>query len=139
MCLVLADLDDFKRVNDRWGHAAGDEVLIAFAATLRETVRESDTAGRWGGEEFALILTGTDADGGARLAERARVALEARSVRLPDGSEVTVTASFGVACCPDWSEAGELLAAADSALYEAKRSGKNRVARAAESASEKMV
>jgi diguanylate cyclase (GGDEF)-like protein len=139
MCLVLADLDDFKRVNDRWGHAAGDEVLVAFAATLRETVRESDTAGRWGGEEFALILTGTDADGGARLAERARVALEARSVRLPDGSEVTVTASFGVACCPDWSEAGELLAAADSALYEAKRSGKNRVARAAESASEKMV
>ena len=139
MCVVMADLDDFKRVNDRFGHAAGDEVLKEFAATLRETVRESDTAGRWGGEEFALVLTGTDADGGMRLAERARTALEGRLVRLPDGGQIAVTASFGVASCTDWHEAGELLAAADSALYEAKRTGKNRVVRAAESTSEKMV
>jgi len=139
MCVVMADLDDFKRVNDRFGHAAGDEVLKAFANTLRNTVRESDTAGRWGGEEFALVLTGTDADGGVRLAERARAALAQRQVRLPDGTEIRVTASFGVASGAGWPEPGELLAAADSALYEAKRTGKNRVVRAAESASEKMV
>ena len=78
VCVVFADLDYFKRVNDRYGHAAGDEVLKAFAIALRETVRESDVAGRWGGEEFALVLTGTDAAGGARLAERARAAIEGR-------------------------------------------------------------
>lgn len=139
LAVVLADLDDFKRVNDAFGHAAGDEVLKAFAAALRETVRESDVAGRWGGEEFALVLTGTDADGGVRLAERARVAIESRPVRLPGGEEVYVTASFGVAAFPDQREPGELLAAADAALYEAKRTGKNRVVRSLESTPEEIV
>ncbi len=133
MSLVLADLDDFKRVNDRHGHPAGDEVLKAFAATLRRTVRESDAAGRWGGEEFALVLSGTDAQGALRLAERARAALAAQTVQLADGTEISVTASFGVASFPDWTEPEELLAAADSALYAAKRDGKNRVVQALES------
>ena len=84
VCLVLADLDDFKRVNDRYGHAVGDEVLKEFARALRATVRESDVAGRWGGEEFALVLPGTDAEGGARLAERARAAIESGSMRGPE-------------------------------------------------------
>ena len=101
VCVVFADLDYFKRVNDRYGHAAGDEVLKAFAVALHETVRESDVAGRWGGEEFALVLTGTGSSGGARLAERARAAIEACAVRMPDGEEVTVTASFGVASYPE--------------------------------------
>jgi len=133
MSVVIADLDDFKRVNDRYGHPAGDTVLKAFAATLRRTLRESDTAGRWGGEEFALILPGTDIAGAMRLAERARAALASETVRLPDGDEIEVSASFGVASFPDWQEPGELLAAADSALYQAKRSGKNRVEQALES------
>jgi len=133
MSLVLADLDDFKRVNDRHGHPAGDEVLKAFAATLRRTVRESDVAGRWGGEEFALVLSGTDVQGALRLAERARSALAEQVVQLPDGTEISVTASFGVASFPDWTEPAELLAAADSALYAAKRDGKNRVMQAFES------
>jgi diguanylate cyclase (GGDEF)-like protein len=137
--LVLADLDDFKLVNDRYGHAAGDEVLKVFAAALRETVRESDVAGRWGGEEFALVLSGTDAVGGTRLAERARLAIAGRQVKLPGGDEVSVTASFGVAAFPDLQDPAQLLDAADAALYEAKRSGKNRVVRALESAPGEIV
>ncbi len=138
VCLVLADLDNFKDINDRFGHPVGDEVLRAFARTLGDTVRESDVAARWGGEEFALVLTGTDINGGVRLAERARAAIEAVTLHAP-GGDVTVTASFGVAAFPDTGELGELVAAADSALYAAKRDGKNRVALSAESASRKMV
>jgi diguanylate cyclase (GGDEF)-like protein len=133
VCVVLADLDDFKQVNDQYGHAAGDEVLKAFAGALRRTVRESDVAGRWGGEEFALVLPGTDAIGGARLAERARVAIQARRVKMPNGDQCSVTASFGVASFPESHELGEILAAADSALYAAKGEGKNRVVVSAES------
>jgi diguanylate cyclase (GGDEF)-like protein len=139
VCVVLADLDNFKRVNDRFGHAAGDEVLKVFAETLRETVRESDVAGRWGGEEFALVLTGTEAAGGARLAERARASIAARPVRMSNDTMLTVTASFGVAAYPECQELGELLAAADSALYEAKREGRNRVVVSPESAGPKIV
>jgi diguanylate cyclase (GGDEF)-like protein len=133
VCVVLADLDDFKSVNDKYGHAAGDEVLKAFAGALRKTARESDVAGRWGGEEFALVLPGTDAAGGARLAERARTAIEERKVEMPNGDLCAVTASFGVAAFPESHELGEILAAADSALYAAKGKGKNRVVVAAES------
>jgi diguanylate cyclase (GGDEF)-like protein len=139
VCLVLADLDDFKQVNDRYGHPVGDEVLKLFAHALRDTVRESDVAGRWGGEEFALVLSGSDTVGGALLAERARTAIEAQTVRAPDGREVTVTASFGVASFPDATELDELVAAADSALYQAKRAGKNRIMVSAQSGSRKMV
>jgi diguanylate cyclase (GGDEF)-like protein len=126
VCLVLADLDDFKSVNDTYGHPAGDEALRLFAGTLRATVREMDVAGRWGGEEFALVLPGTDADGGARLAERARAALAGCSL-VVDDAVVTFTASFGVAALPPSADVADLIASADAALYEAKRTGKNRV------------
>jgi diguanylate cyclase (GGDEF)-like protein len=127
VCLVVSDLDDFKRVNDRYGHPFGDVVLQEFADVLRATAREADVAARWGGEEFALVLPGTDARGGVDLAERARQNFEAQSFRAPDGIDVHVTASFGVA---SYTEAGDydlLLEAADAALYAAKRAGKNRV------------
>jgi diguanylate cyclase (GGDEF)-like protein len=133
VCLVLADLDNFKLVNDRYGHPFGDAVLQEFARVLTGAVRESDAAARWGGEEFALVLTSTDAVGGATLAERARDAIEGSPLRTPAGDEVVVTASFGVAAFPEVHELGELLAAADSALYAAKRDGRNRVVVAAES------
>jgi diguanylate cyclase (GGDEF)-like protein len=126
VCLVIADLDDFKTVNDTFGHPAGDEALRLFAATLGATVREMDVAARWGGEEFALVLPGTDADGGARLAERARAALERCTLRV-EGRELRLTASFGVASMPPAEGVEELVNAADAALYEAKRTGKNRV------------
>ena len=133
VCFVLCDLDDFKNVNDTYGHPVGDDALRAFAAALNATVREVDLAGRWGGEEFALVLPGTDAEGGAALAERARVKIEARDLRTPDGRIVKLTSSFGVAAYPDCAELADLVAAADSALYAAKNRGKNCVVVSAES------
>jgi diguanylate cyclase (GGDEF)-like protein len=128
LSIVLADLDGFKDVNDEHGHAVGDEVLRAFADVLRETVRESDVAGRWGGEEFLLLLPGADLDGAAQLAERVRDGLATR--RIPSAPELRVTASFGVAEYAGESNSEQLVAAADSALYRAKRAGKDRVERA---------
>jgi diguanylate cyclase (GGDEF)-like protein len=127
LAFVLCDLDSFKSVNDRFGHLAGDDVLRELAGVLSETVRSVDVAARWGGEEFALILPATDAAGGVQLAERAREALEARTILTQEGVPVRVTASFGVAAFPDHGSGEELVAAADSALYEAKNRGKNRV------------
>ena len=128
LSVVLSDLDGFKEVNDVHGHAVGDEVLKGFAAVLRDTLRESDLAGRWGGEEFLLLLPGADEEGAARFAERVRAALAARSI--PGAPGLRVTASFGVAEYARGSDTEELVAAADQALYRAKRSGKNRVNRA---------
>jgi diguanylate cyclase (GGDEF)-like protein len=130
--VVLADLDGFKDVNDAHGHAVGDAVLRAFAAVLRETLRESDVEGRWGGEEFLLLLPGADEEGAAQLAERVRVALAERGI--PSAPELRVTASFGVAEYAGETNTEELVAAADGALYRAKRAGKDRVERAARAA-----
>jgi two-component system, cell cycle response regulator len=127
LALVLADLDDFKSINDRFGHPTGDEVLEVFADLLRGNIREIDLAGRWGGEEFVLLLPETDLEGGRKLAERIRHALPEHELVGPDGDRFRVTASFGVAAFPDAPSQDQLVAAADAALYDAKRSGKNRV------------
>ncbi|MGZ8740363.1 MAG: GGDEF domain-containing protein, partial [Gaiellaceae bacterium] len=104
-----------------------------LAVLLQETVRDVDLAGRWGGEEFVLILPGTDLTGGAQVAERIRVALAGRIVLAIDRAPISVTASFGVAAIPPAKTAPELFAAADAAMYQAKRAGKNRVETAPES------
>jgi diguanylate cyclase (GGDEF)-like protein len=127
LAVVIADLDWFKDINDRFGHPAGDAVLRDFAALLQDSLRDVDLAARWGGEEFLLVLPGTDLAGAAHLAERIRAGLAGRVVLSPDGAPIPVTASFGVAASPSASSASELFAAADAALYEAKRAGKNRV------------
>jgi diguanylate cyclase (GGDEF)-like protein len=127
LALVLADLDDFKAVNDAYGHSVGDELLRTVASVLRDTIREADLAGRWGGEEFVLLLPGTDVDGAVRLAERIRAELATRTVAASGGGRVGVTCSFGVAQHEPGIDARTLVAAADQALYDAKRAGKNRV------------
>ena len=132
--LILADIDDFKAVNDRHGHPTGDEVLRAFAATLHDTVRDIDVPARWGGEEFAVLLPGTDEEGAALLAERIRAAFEERALESANGERLAVTASFGVAAFPEAATPIELVEGADAALYEAKRAGKNRVKRRSEPA-----
>jgi diguanylate cyclase (GGDEF)-like protein len=125
LALILADLDDFKQVNDRFGHQAGDDVLRTFADILRTTVREVDLPARYGGEEFAVLLPQTDLEGAHELAERLRRALAARPMSTHPGGLVAVTASFGVAAFPEAPTPAALFAAADEALYRAKRAGKN--------------
>jgi diguanylate cyclase (GGDEF)-like protein len=125
LALILADLDNFKQVNDRFGHQAGDEVLRSFADILRETVRDIDVAARYGGEEFAILLPQTDIVGAEALAERLREAVESRAMAEAHDEPVTVTSSFGVASFPEAGTGPGLFAAADEALYRAKRAGKN--------------
>jgi diguanylate cyclase (GGDEF)-like protein len=129
LSVVLADLDEFKDVNDAHGHVVGDEVLRAFADVLRETIRDSDVAGRWGGEEFLLLLPGADEEGAVQLSERIRAALSGREIPAAPG--LRVTASFGVAERRSQSGTEQLVATADEALYRAKRAGKDRIERGA--------
>jgi diguanylate cyclase (GGDEF)-like protein len=124
--IILADLDDFKRVNDTYGHDAGDEALTRFAEILRATVRDVDLPVRLGGEEFAVLLPDTDVGGAALLAERIRQGLE--SAEVEHGRDrIKMTASFGVSCFPAAADADDLLTDADRRLYDAKRRGKNAV------------
>lgn len=129
--LVLLDIDNFKRVNDTHGHQVGDDVLREVARIVRESSREIDTPSRYGGEELAVILPGTDIEGAFEMAERVRTGLEALTVPLPDGGTLGVTASFGAAAgAGDGATSESLIGAADTALYEAKRTGKNKTVRA---------
>jgi diguanylate cyclase (GGDEF)-like protein len=125
---VVIDLDHFKALNDRHGHQAGDEVLATFGATLRRGVRASDFAGRWGGEEFVVLLHDTDLEGALQAAETMRASFDGLNV---PGVTAHVTASLGVATLPDHASDGPaLIRAADRALYRAKAGGRNRVATA---------
>lgn len=126
LSVVLADLDDFKRVNDRFGHQAGDDVLVMFAEVMRAELRDVDLSARIGGEEFAILLPETDLDGAIALAERIRGSLGERRVGVGYGRPLRVTASFGVAS-QHGGEDADLLVLSDAALYRAKRRGKNRV------------
>jgi diguanylate cyclase (GGDEF)-like protein len=127
LTIVLADLDNFKRVNDEFGHHGGDVVLRAFADLIRTHVRDVDVSGRIGGEEFAILLPDTDAAGAARVAERMRSSLADVAIPLSDGAAIHVASSFGVAELRAGQAGEELLRAADAALYRAKDEGKNRV------------
>jgi len=136
--LVMIDLDDFKRVNDTYGHQQGDEVLAHVAWVLRDASRDLDMVVRYGGEELAVVLPQTDGSGAAQLAERMRRAIESLHVpRVGQSGTIEVTASFGVASVPENGlDRNELIAAADAALYAAKAGGKNRVERAGEALAE---
>jgi len=133
LAVAMIDLDRFKQVNDTWGHPTGDIVLFETARILRETAREIDMVGRYGGEEFIAILPNTGLDEAAHFAERVRQAVEAHLYRDED-TEIRMTCSSGVASfpAPGIEKPEELLKSADEALYMAKESGRNRVVRAAE-------
>jgi diguanylate cyclase (GGDEF)-like protein len=126
--VLFVDLDHFKAINDRHGHAAGDEVLRRVAAELRSRVRRSDWVGRIGGEEFSLFLPGAPLTEALRVAEQLRSGIEALSIDIDGGQTLAVTASIGVAPAerPGLSIA-ELLRQADAAMYLAKAAGRNRV------------
>jgi len=125
--LIMMDIDYFKRINDDYGHSAGDEVLHSVSGLMRMLVREIDIVARMGGEEFAFLLPETSLENAAILAERLRSEIE-RLVVTSDGQEIRLTASFGVAMCNDKIHSIEaLLRKADDALYVAKRGGRNQM------------
>jgi diguanylate cyclase (GGDEF)-like protein len=129
--VMLADVDHFKRINDHYGHGAGDAVLVTVVQRISSTLRPYDLVGRYGGEEFLIVAPGCDLEFTQKLAERIRSAVGDESNDL--GSEkVTITLSLGITLGTADSDPEFLVAAADSAMYQAKRNGRNRVEAALE-------
>jgi two-component system, cell cycle response regulator len=128
LSLVMIDIDHFKKINDSFGHLAGDAVLKEVASTIRTRTRREDVLARYGGEEFALLLPEVDVKGGAQLAEKVRKLVEKHTFTF-DGEAIPVSLSAGVATVLKKSDdSHELIRRADEKLYEAKSSGRNRVA-----------
>jgi two-component system cell cycle response regulator len=128
--LILMDLDHFKRINDQYGHAAGDEALRRVAEVFQRNKRDYDFTGRWGGEEFLVVLPSTSLEQSAMVAERIRKSLETMKLDLGGPEPVELRASLGVVCAPPVTppvDFEDLLRQADSALYRAKADGRNRV------------
>lgn len=126
--VMMADIDDFKRINDSHGHPTGDRVLRMISEVLIRGVREYDLVGRYGGEEFLIVTPETSTAAAAQVAERLRLQVAGAEFRAMDGERISVTASFGIASYPeDGDSAEDLLVRADERLYVAKRAGKNRV------------
>ncbi len=126
LSVVLLDVDHFKRINDEHGHGAGDRVLAALGELLRDHVRLSDLAARWGGEEFVVTYTNTDEAGAMIAAERLRIAIEAADVSF-DGKRIPFTASLGLASAGPGETLESLVERADRAMYMSKHSGRNRL------------
>lgn len=127
LCLALADIDHFKKINDGHGHGQGDNVLRAVAGVLRGTVRPYDVVYRYGGEEFLICLPGTNAASGAQALERIRHAIQALELTDGKGGAIPVTATFGLAEVDGDTSVDDAIERADKALYDGKRSGRNRV------------
>ncbi|KPA22445.1 putative diguanylate cyclase YcdT [Shimia sp. SK013] len=128
--VLMADIDHFKRINDTYGHIAGDRVITYVAQNLTENCRDGDAVARFGGEEFAVVMIGASLEHGLSSAERMRQAVADADLVI-DGRHVPVTISVGVAVRHDSQDANDVLHAADTALYEAKENGRNRVQLAA--------
>jgi len=127
LSVVMLDIDNFKHVNDSLGHRIGDRVLADISGLLRRSVRQTDFCGRYGGEEFLIILPQTDVTGAAIMAERMRAAIVGTPMHGPEASEFKVTASLGAAECCEGDDEDLLVGRADAALYKAKANGRNRV------------
>lgn len=127
LTLALTDIDHFKKVNDTFGHAEGDNVLRAVAGVLRSAVRPYDVVYRYGGEEFLVCLPGTNTETGLLVLDRIRQAIEALSLTSEKGEPIPVTATFGLAEVDADTSVDDAIEHADKALYDGKRSGRNRV------------
>ena len=128
MSVILVDIDHFKNVNDQFGHKFGDHTLQQVAKVLTNNLRNYDRVGRWGGEEFVLILPDTQLKDAATVAERVRVQMAQMKISLEDGGTFSVHISLGVACtASQFSSLTKLIDASDQALYQAKQTGRNRV------------
>ncbi len=121
--IILMDIDNFKHVNDNYGHITGDEVLISMANILKENVRNNDAVGRWGGDEFLIVLLETDTDKASLVAEKIRTIINSAVFSVPE----RLSCSFGAASYREGDTKDRLLARADKALYEAKNSGRNKI------------
>jgi diguanylate cyclase (GGDEF)-like protein len=131
LSVAVADVDYFKRVNDRYGHAGGDEVLRALARIFEQIMRTGDVVGRLGGEEFAILMPDTDEIQARIACERLRGAIAGRKIRLPSGEEIAITLSTGIALLVPGDDRDKLVNRADTALYRAKEGGRNQVRLAA--------
>ncbi|WP_244317853.1 GGDEF domain-containing protein [Vreelandella titanicae] len=130
MSVVFIDLDHFKKLNDQYGHQMGDNVLQKFGKTLQSLIREGDLAGRWGGEEFLVILPDEDAQAAQVFAKRIAQRLEKTPMAHNDPHPIYVSVSIGIACLNDggFGDAGELIDAADKSMYFIKRTGRGGIA-----------
>jgi len=123
----MIDIDYFKDFNDRYGHIVGDAILRELSRTIQENIRQIDLIGRYGGEEFSIILSQTDKDAAQFVAERIRLAIQDKRIRVYD-EELKITVSIGISTYPyDGKGIERLIDKADSALYQAKQAGKNKV------------
>jgi diguanylate cyclase (GGDEF)-like protein len=125
--LLMIDVDDFKSINDQFGHLAGDAVIADIGEILRRSVRVFDICTRYGGEEFAVVMPGSGPEDAARIAERIRERIEAYRPSIPELSMLRITASIGLSVSSTGTSARDLISVADQALYQAKRAGKNQV------------
>ena len=125
LSLITLDIDHFKKINDNYGHLAGDKVIVEIAHALESAVRSCDIVFRYGGEEFVVILSSTDSQGAHLLAERIRETIAAKRVPHDDG-EISISASLGIASFQHLDNSTSLFSRADAALYEAKHKGRNR-------------
>lgn len=123
---IMIDIDDFKAVNDRYGHETGDFLLKELASIFTDHTRAQDMVCRWGGEEFLILLPETDCDGGHRVAEKIRITVESRIFRS-DNCDFNVTISSGVTDYSPLFDLHEHVKVVDDAMYQSKRSGKNRI------------
>ena len=127
LAVMMLDIDHFKQVNDQYGHAAGDRVLAEFAALCMQSIRDSDLAGRYGGEEVFILMPEIDLKTAILSAERLRMTVAAHPFKLSDGRELSVSCSIGIAMyMPQQDDLDKLLLRADQALYQAKHQGRNR-------------
>jgi diguanylate cyclase (GGDEF)-like protein len=128
LSVMLCDIDKFKLVNDTHGHSAGDLALQTFSKALINTIRKSDIVGRYGGDEFMIILPETSLKGAKKLAEKIRSAVEDVELKLSNGNTIRLSTSIGVAsCCAPMEDIDTIVARADTALYASKNTGRNKV------------